>query len=225
MWHRHSCLCTRSHGNQSSTPKFTNYLSLFLSPLSFSLSLPSPSFPSPSFSPLSFPLFFFLCALRVLRGEIPFRSSAHTPTLPVSSTIKKSLHPKWNGNKKRRPVTSQAPLYYFNVNRTSLDHLLLGVCADGDQNVACPDYTPGIPTCQPRCLFQQPAPPFHDSLMTSPHTPPISRPSLRAERFAQSDLDALPFVGRSDALPFVHLAPMLSTRSANATISPQVLAR
>ena len=184
------------------------------------LSFPSfflPSFFSLSFfSPLSFPLFFFLCALRVLGGEIPFRSSAHTPTLPVSSTIKKSLHPKWNGNKKRRPVTSQAPLYYFNVNRTSLDHLLLGVSADGDQNVACPDYTPGIPTCQPRCLFQQPAPPFHDSLMTSPHTPPISRPSLRAERFAQSDLDAL---------PFVHLAPMLSTRSANATISPQVLAR
>jgi hypothetical protein len=35
----------------------------------------------------------------------------------------------------RRSVTSQAPLHYFNVNRTSLDHLLLGKNADIDKNV------------------------------------------------------------------------------------------
>jgi hypothetical protein len=31
-------------------------------------------------------------------------------------------------------------LYYFNVNRTSLDHLLLGKNADVDKNVECPEY-------------------------------------------------------------------------------------
>jgi hypothetical protein len=38
--------------------------------------------------------------------------------------------------KKKRSVASQAPLYYFNVNRTSLDHLLLGVNADVNKCVA-----------------------------------------------------------------------------------------
>ena len=30
----------------------------------------------------------------------------------------------------------------FNVNRTSLDHLLLGNCADSDQMSHAPEYTP-----------------------------------------------------------------------------------
>jgi len=34
-------------------------------------------------------------------------------------------------------VASQAPLPYINVNRTSLDHLLLGVDADVNECVAC----------------------------------------------------------------------------------------
>jgi hypothetical protein len=34
-------------------------------------------------------------------------------------------------------------LYYFNVNRTSLDHLLLGRNADADKNVDCPEYIAG----------------------------------------------------------------------------------
>jgi hypothetical protein len=41
------------------------------------------------------------------------------------------------GGKKgeRRPVIHERLLYYFNVNRTSLDHLLLGKCADVDKSV------------------------------------------------------------------------------------------
>jgi hypothetical protein len=39
-------------------------------------------------------------------------------------------------------------LYCVNVNRTSLDHLLLGKCADVDKNVECPEYIAGSRTCQ-----------------------------------------------------------------------------
>ena len=39
-------------------------------------------------------------------------------------------------------------LYYFNVNRTSLDHLLLGKHADVDKNVESPEYTAGSQRCQ-----------------------------------------------------------------------------
>jgi hypothetical protein len=39
-------------------------------------------------------------------------------------------------------------LDYFNVNRTSLDHLLLGKSADVDKNVECPEYTAGSGSCQ-----------------------------------------------------------------------------
>jgi hypothetical protein len=41
------------------------------------------------------------------------------------------------GRKKgeRRPVIHERLLYYINVNRTSLDHLLLGKCADVDKSV------------------------------------------------------------------------------------------
>jgi len=35
--------------------------------------------------------------------------------------------------------------YYFNVNRTSLDHLLLGKSADIDKCVECPDYSSAPP--------------------------------------------------------------------------------
>ena len=36
-------------------------------------------------------------------------------------------------------------LYCVNVNRTSLDHLLLGKFADVDKCVECPEYTPAPP--------------------------------------------------------------------------------
>src|SRR5258708_31571528 len=45
------------------------------------------------------------------------------------------------GNGERRSVISQAPLYCFNVNRTSLDHLLLGGNADGDRMSRNPRIT------------------------------------------------------------------------------------
>jgi hypothetical protein len=37
--------------------------------------------------------------------------------------------------KERRSVTHKRLIYYFNVNRTSLDHLLLGENADVDKSV------------------------------------------------------------------------------------------
>ena len=39
------------------------------------------------------------------------------------------------GQKERRSATHQRLPYYFNVNRTSLDHLLLGRNADVDKSV------------------------------------------------------------------------------------------
>ena len=39
-------------------------------------------------------------------------------------------------------------LYYVNVNRTSLDHLLLGRNADIDKSVEWSDYNAGIGGCQ-----------------------------------------------------------------------------
>ncbi|HWY09330.1 MAG TPA: hypothetical protein VNY24_20885, partial [Candidatus Acidoferrales bacterium] len=44
-------------------------------------------------------------------------------------------------------------LYYFNVNRTSLDHLLLGKNADVDKNVECPEYSAGSERCQRKHFF------------------------------------------------------------------------
>jgi len=40
-------------------------------------------------------------------------------------------------------------LNYFNVNRTSLDHLLLGGNADGDRMSRERDYSAGSGRCQP----------------------------------------------------------------------------
>ena len=40
------------------------------------------------------------------------------------------------------------PLYCFNVNRTSLDHLLLGKSADVDKSVECSEYSAGPLSCQ-----------------------------------------------------------------------------
>jgi len=48
----------------------------------------------------------------------------------------------------RRSVTHKRLRYYFNVNRTSLDHLLLGRSADIDKCVECPDYSSAPPSCQ-----------------------------------------------------------------------------
>jgi hypothetical protein len=39
-------------------------------------------------------------------------------------------------------------LYYVNVNRTSLDHLLLGENADVDKSVEWADYSAGLGRCQ-----------------------------------------------------------------------------
>ena len=45
-------------------------------------------------------------------------------------------------------ILTSASSYYFNVNRTSLDHLLLGKNADVDKNVESPEYTAGSQRCQ-----------------------------------------------------------------------------
>ena len=43
---------------------------------------------------------------------------------------------------------TSASSYYFNVNRTSLDHLLLGKCADVDKSVESPEYIARSERCQ-----------------------------------------------------------------------------
>src|SRR5258708_29832449 len=51
-----------------------------------------------------------------------------------------------NRRDKRREalgILTSASSYYFNVNRTSLDHLLLGKSADVDKNVESLEYTAG----------------------------------------------------------------------------------
>jgi hypothetical protein len=53
---------------------------------------------------------------------------------PLNKLVK-SQRIRTGGQNERRSVTSQAPPYCVNVNRTSLDHLLLGGNADVDKNV------------------------------------------------------------------------------------------
>jgi hypothetical protein len=48
----------------------------------------------------------------------------------------------------RRSVIHKRLLYYFNVNRTSLDHLLLGGNADVDKSVEWSEYSAGSEKCQ-----------------------------------------------------------------------------
>jgi len=48
----------------------------------------------------------------------------------------------------RRSVIHKRLLYYFNVNRTSLDHLLLGGNADVDKNVEWSEYSAGSKRAQ-----------------------------------------------------------------------------
>src|SRR5207249_5111186 len=50
--------------------------------------------------------------------------------------------------KERRSATHKRLPYYFNVNRTSLDHLLLGRNADVDKNVDWFEYSAGSGRCQ-----------------------------------------------------------------------------
>jgi len=55
----------------------------------------------------------------------------------------------WGGTKgERRSVIHKRLLYYFNVNRTSLDHLLLGGNADVDKSVEWSEYSAGSEKCQ-----------------------------------------------------------------------------
>jgi hypothetical protein len=45
-------------------------------------------------------------------------------------------------------------LYYVNVNRTSLDHLLLGKNADIDKNVEWSEYSAGLGRCQKKRFLE-----------------------------------------------------------------------
>ena len=75
------------------------------------------------------------------RPKLRCRSGALAPAMlgnpPVASSPRShSCSEIPTGDTKRGArVASQAPLYYFNVNRTSLDHLLLGVDADPNKCV------------------------------------------------------------------------------------------
>jgi hypothetical protein len=65
------------------------------------------------------------------------------------NTFIRSRDIRTGGQKERGARNSHKRLLYcVNVNRTSLDHLLLGKCADVDKNVECPEYIAGSKTCQ-----------------------------------------------------------------------------
>jgi hypothetical protein len=93
--------------------------------------------------------------------EVPFAPSpanaapAAAPPSDGSLPAPRSGNPSTHGEldqagKKERGARQphKRLLYYFNVNRTSLDHLLLGKCADVDKSVECPEYIAGSQTCQ-----------------------------------------------------------------------------
>jgi hypothetical protein len=58
-------------------------------------------------------------------------------------------------NKKREALgnLTRASLFCVNVNRTSLDHLLLGRNADVDKNVEWSEYSAGPRSCQNKSFF------------------------------------------------------------------------
>src|SRR5271157_1617345 len=80
-------------------------------------------------------------------------------------------------------------LYCVNVNRTSLDHLLLGKCADVDMSVECADYNAGSGRCQDK----QPPP------------APSSLPLFHSFTFAHFYFSLLP----SSTLPLFHFYTLL----------------
>jgi hypothetical protein len=76
-----------------------------------------------------------------LSGKRVYQALARDKTL---NRFVKSRRIRTGGTKgKRRSVTSQAPPYCFNVNRTSQDHLLLGRSTDVDENVEWTEYSAG----------------------------------------------------------------------------------
>jgi len=82
-----------------------------------------------------------------LRPSVAYRAPAaalSAGSLPAPRTYSSSNHREFakEGQKERGArQPHKRLLYYFNVNRTSLDHLLLGKNADVDKNVECPEYT------------------------------------------------------------------------------------
>jgi hypothetical protein len=63
------------------------------------------------------------------------------------------IHP--GGTKgERRSVPHKRLLYCVKVNRTSLDHLLLGKNADVDKNVECYEYSAASARCQNKRFTQ-----------------------------------------------------------------------
>ena len=62
-----------------------------------------------------------------------------TPEVPKLDTI--CIYETSSRKGERRSVTSQAPPLLLRVNRSSLDHLLLGEYADVDMNVEWAEYT------------------------------------------------------------------------------------
>jgi hypothetical protein len=75
----------------------------------------------------------------ICKGRIKHRNRwTRLPGLLRDNPLKKFVRSQGigeAGKKERRSVTHKRLVYYFNVNRTSLDHLLLGENADVDKNV------------------------------------------------------------------------------------------
>jgi hypothetical protein len=73
----------------------------------------------------------------------------------AKSQYKFSNHRNSDRWEKRREAPGNLPSassYYLNVNRTSLDHLLLGGSADVDKSVDCPEYTARSPYGQNKSI-------------------------------------------------------------------------
>src|SRR5271157_6054617 len=98
-------------------------------------------------------------------------------------------------------------LYCVNVNRTSLDHLLLGKNADVDMSVECADYNAGSGRCQnkepPRSLFSSTLPLFHSFAFTHSHfslLPSSTLPLFHSLTFTHFHFSLLP----SSTLSLLH---------------------
>src|ERR1700720_2547101 len=80
--------------------------------------------------------------LRIVTFRVDSYQESHIAGVYGNKARKKCGHDR--GTKKRGARQLHKRLFYrFNVNRTSLDHLLLGKNADVDKNVECLHYIAG----------------------------------------------------------------------------------
>src|SRR6266849_11175425 len=85
--------------------------------------------------------------LMLTSSASPSTSPVRRAVVEIRPRIKSSNHRAFASAGQNERGARQAHkrlLYYFNVNRTSLDHLLLGGNADVDKSVECADYSAGL---------------------------------------------------------------------------------